>query len=351
MRHTDSDIVEKKESLTEFLTEIAGRLLTSLLFWGAMILLAVSAYTDIAKIGGASTRWSRRTESGIPADVQTVQAGGRMRKEHQTAPAGGRMRKERQTAPAGGRMRKEHQTAPAGGRMRKEHQTVQAGSGLRKDNQTASAGGGLRKENQTAQAGNDTGECAWSDGERERRQIALTFDDGPHPKYTKLLLDGLAQRGVVATFFVVGKNIPSNEALISRMEQEGHLIGNHTYDHVKISDLSAEQACEQVERTSALVREITGKDTEFIRPPFGAWNKGMECSFTMIPVLLSIDPLDWTTQNTALIKERILKEAQEGDIILMHDYYQSSVDAALDVVDALLAQGYEFVTVDRLILE
>lgn len=312
MRHTDSDIVEKKESLTEFLTEIAGRLLTSLLFWGAMILLAVSAYTDIAKIGGASTRWSRRTESGIPADVQTVQAGGR---------------------------------------MRKEHQTVQAGSGLRKDNQTASAGGGLRKENQTAQAGNDTGECAWSDGERERRQIALTFDDGPHPKYTKLLLDGLAQRGVVATFFVVGKNIPGNEALISRMEQEGHLIGNHTYDHVKISDLSAEQACEQVERTSALVREITGKDTEFIRPPFGAWNKGMECSFTMIPVLWSIDPLDWTTQNTALIKERILKEVQEGDIILMHDYYQSSVDAALDVVDALLAQGYEFVTVDRLILE
>lgn len=312
MRHTDSDIVEKQESLTEFLTEIAGRLLTSLLFWGAMILLAVSAYTDIAKIGGASTRWSRRTESGIPADVQTVQAGGR---------------------------------------MRKEHQTVQAGSGLRKDNQTASAGGGLRKENQTAQAGNDTGECAWSDGERERRQIALTFDDGPHPKYTKLLLDGLAQRGVVATFFVVGKNIPGNEALISRMEQEGHLIGNHTYDHVKISDLSAEQACEQVERTSALVREITGKDTEFIRPPFGAWNKGMECSFTMIPVLWSIDPLDWTTQNTALIKERILKEVQEGDIILMHDYYQSSVDAALDVVDALLAQGYEFVTVDRLILE
>lgn len=299
MRHTDSCNVEKKESLTEFLTEIAGRLLTSLLFWGSMILLAVSAYTDIAKIGGASTRWSRRIESGIPADIQTVQAG----------------------------------------------------SGLRKDNQTAPAGGRMRKEHQTAQAENDTGECARSDGERERRQIALTFDDGPHPKYTKLLLDGLAQRGVVATFFVVGKNIPGNEELILRMEQEGHLIGNHTYDHVKISDLSAGQACEQVERTSALVREITGKDTEFIRPPFGEWNKGMECSFTMIPVLWSIDPLDWTTQNTALIRERILKEVQEGDIILMHDYYQSSVDAALDVVDALLAQGYEFVTVDRLILE
>ena len=105
------------------------------------------------------------------------------------------------------------------------------------------------------------------DGEGKR--IAITFDDGPHPSYTKQLLDGLAKRQVHATFFVIGRNIPGNEALIARMEQEGHLIGNHTYDHVKISNLSAEDACEQVEKTSALVRGITGHDTEFIRPPCG----------------------------------------------------------------------------------
>lgn len=267
MGHTDNRNTEKRESLTEFLAEIAGRLLTSLLFWGSLILLAISAYTDIAKIGGESVRWN----------VQTVQSGVKPQENAQTAQA--------------------------------------------------------------------------EDSSQERRQIALTFDDGPHPRYTKLLLDGLKKRGVAATFFVVGKNISGNEELIARMEQEGHLIGNHTYDHVKISDLSVEQACAQVERTSALVREITGKDTEFIRPPFGEWNKDMECSFTMIPVLWSVDPLDWTTENTSLIRERILKDVQEGDIILMHDYYRSSVDAALDVVDALLAQGYEFVTVDKLILE
>ena len=187
------------------------------------------------------------------------------------------------------------------------------------------------------------------DGEEKR--IAITFDDGPHPSYTKQLLDGLAKRQVHATFFVIGRNIPGNEALIARMEQEGHLIGNHTYDHVKISNLSAEDACEQVEKTSALVRGITGHDTEFIRPPFGEWNDEMECSFEMIPVMWSVDPLDWTTKNTELIKERVLEEAQDGDIILMHDYYQSSVDAALSVIDSLGERGFEFVTVEELILE
>lgn len=303
MGHTGNRKTEKRESLTEFLAEIAGRLLTSLLFWGSMILLVISAYTDIAKIGGESVRWSRRAEDAAQQTIRTAQAGVKPQESIKTAGAEDLAQENVQTAQEG----------------------VKPQEGIR-----------------TAQA---------EDSSQERRQIALTFDDGPHPRYTKLLLDGLKERGVAATFFVVGKNISGNEELIARMEQEGHLIGNHTYDHVKISDLSAEQACAQVERTSALVREITGKDTEFIRPPFGEWNKDMECSFTMIPVLWSVDPLDWTTENTALIRERILKDVQEGDIILMHDYYRSSVDAALDVVDALLAQGYEFVTVDKLVLE
>lgn len=190
---------------------------------------------------------------------------------------------------------------------------------------------------------------AQADGTQKR--VALTFDDGPHSIYTKQLLDGLVERDVHVTFFVIGKNIPGNEELIARMQKEGHLIGNHTYDHVKICDLSSEEACEQVEKTSELVREITGEDTEFVRPPFGAWNKSMECSFRMIPVLWDVDPLDWTTKNKALIEERVLTDVSSGDIILMHDYYESSVEAALELVDELQAQGYEFVTVDELILE
>lgn len=185
----------------------------------------------------------------------------------------------------------------------------------------------------------------------EQKTVALTFDDGPHPVYTKKLLDGLKERKVQATFFVVGKNIPGNEDLILQMKEDGHLIGNHTYDHVKICDLSGREACEQVEKTSQLVFEITGENTEFVRPPFGAWNKDMECSFVMLPVLWDVDPLDWTTRNTELIVQRVLEEVEDGDIVLLHDYYDSSVEAAFRIIDALQAQGYTFVTADQMLLE
>lgn len=304
MEQSDRRKKNEQEARGSFFQEAGGRLLKSLLFWGLAIFLTLSAYTDMKKICNNGSV-QREAESPRAAAI-------------------GKECAETQKAAAG-----EARTVTDDGNAKTATDEGNAG--------TAASGGNAAD--------------ARADADTQRKQIALTFDDGPHPRFTKLLLDGLAQRKVPATFFVVGKNIPGNEELIRRMDQEGHLIGNHTYDHVKISDMSAAQACEQVEKTSALVREITGKDTEFVRPPFGEWNKDMECSFTMIPVLWSIDPLDWTTENTALIEERILSEAEEGDIILMHDYYQSSVDAALDVVDALLEQGYELVTVDKLILE
>lgn len=182
-------------------------------------------------------------------------------------------------------------------------------------------------------------------------RIALTFDDGPHPVYTPKLLDGLKERNVKATFFVVGKNIEGREDIIKRMDEEGHLIGNHTYDHVKITGLPEEEACTQITKTSELVKEITGKNTEFVRPPFGAWDKKLECGFEMFPVLWSIDPLDWTTKNVDAVVQKVLSRAEENSIILLHDYYDSSVEAALKIVDALLERGFEFVTVDELVLE
>lgn len=190
-----------------------------------------------------------------------------------------------------------------------------------------------------------------ADAHDVRPRIALTFDDGPHPVYTPALLDGLKERGVQATFFVVGKNIEGNEEIIRRMDEEGHLIGNHTWDHVKITGLPAEEACSQLVRTSEKIREITGKNTEYVRPPFGAWDKKLDCGFDMFPVLWSVDPLDWTTKNTDTVVQKVLEGAGDGEIILLHDYYQSSVDAALRIVDALTEQGYEFVTVDELVLE
>ncbi len=184
----------------------------------------------------------------------------------------------------------------------------------------------------------------------QKRKIALTFDDGPHPVYTELLLDGLKERGVKATFFLIGRNIPGNESVVKRMYEEGHLIGNHTYDHVDLTSLNREEACLQAEETSSLVREITGEGTEFIRAPFGNWNKELERCTGMLHVKWSVDPLDWTTENVSLITERVCETIEDGDIILLHDWYKSSVEAALQIADALLAEGYEFVTADQMIL-
>ena len=183
-----------------------------------------------------------------------------------------------------------------------------------------------------------------------RPRVALTFDDGPHPVYTKRLLDGLQSRGIRATFFVVGENISGSEDLIRRMADEGHVIGNHTYSHIKLSGITDAEACGEVQKTDALVRALTGSGTEFIRPPFGSWKKTLECELEMIPVLWDVDPLDWTTKNTGVIVQRVLEDVEPGDIILLHDFYGSSVDAALEIADQLLAQGYELVTVDELIL-
>ena len=193
-----------------------------------------------------------------------------------------------------------------------------------------------------------------SDLEQEEElppKVALTFDDGPHRIYTKNLLDGLRERGVKATFFVVGENIPGNEDLIQQMEADGHLIGNHTYDHADISKLSDEENCRELQKTSDLVKEVTGYGTAYVRPPFGNWKDTMDCRVTMISVKWTIDTLDWKSKNVAEIIGKVMQQISDYDIILMHDYYETSVEAALQIVDRLQEEGYEFVTVEDLILE
>lgn len=185
----------------------------------------------------------------------------------------------------------------------------------------------------------------------ENPVLALTFDDGPHPVYTPQLLDGLKKRGIKASFFLMGKNIAGNEAIVQRMYDEGHLIGNHTFDHVRLSRLNDTEACSQITKTSNAIYEITGQYPTYVRPPYGEWREGLDCTVTMLPVFWDVDPLDWNTKNTGQVVQKVTSSAEDGDIILMHDYYESSVEAALQIVDFLTGQGYDFVTVDRLLLD
>jgi len=187
--------------------------------------------------------------------------------------------------------------------------------------------------------------------ETELKKIALTFDDGPHPFYTEQLLDGLKERGVVVTFFVTGEHASLHPDIIKRMQEEGHLIGNHTYSHMQLRSDNRQEFMEELQLTNQVIKEITGEDVFYVRPPYGSWDKSLEKELNMIPVLWSVDPLDWCSEDVGCIVRRITEKAEENDIILMHDYFAPSVTAALQVVDILAEQGYEFVTVEELILE
>lgn len=183
----------------------------------------------------------------------------------------------------------------------------------------------------------------------EPPRVALTFDDGPNSKYTPMLLEGLRKRNILATFFLVGENIEGNEEILLEMQKDGHLIGNHTWDHVQLDKISREKALQEIQKTNNRIYEVTGVYPSYIRPPFGAWQKDMELPFTMLPVFWDIDTLDWKSRSTDSILSIVRSQVHDGSILLMHDSYQSSVDAALMIADLLTEQGYDFVTADQLL--
>lgn len=183
---------------------------------------------------------------------------------------------------------------------------------------------------------------------QEPRLLALTFDDGPRRQTTSALLDGLSQRGVHATFFLIGLNVAGNEDLVLRMEEEGHQVGIHSYSHKVLTGLSGADFYAEVGALRTLLEDILGHDSLLLRPPYGMVDAGVSQMAGCPIIQWSIDPEDWSDEDTTRQVELIVSQAGDGDIILLHDIYSSSVDTALQVVDRLLAEGFYFVTVDEL---
>lgn len=181
--------------------------------------------------------------------------------------------------------------------------------------------------------------------------VALTFDDGPSGTNTPALLDGLKQRGVHATFFLVGSMVEQHPELAVRLAQEGHQLGIHTYDHDPpngLRGLSDAQFDAQVGRTRRVLAALTGQTEYALRPPYGFVDNGVKRNAPGPVILWSVDPEDWKYRNTEKVTRHILSHVQDGDIVLLHDIFPTSVEAALQVVDVLQAQGWRFVTVDEL---
>ena len=182
--------------------------------------------------------------------------------------------------------------------------------------------------------------------------VALTFDDGPKGKWTTKLLDGLAERGAKATFFVLGTQVADDPEKVCRMVREGHQVGIHCYDHLTaLTDLCQADFDAQVGRTRELLCSLLGERDFCLRPPYGAIDASVRAWAQAPLVLWSVDSEDWLTRDAGTTAAYLIEEIEDGDIVLMHDIFPESVDAALQVVDALHQQGFCFVTVDQLMEE
>lgn len=183
------------------------------------------------------------------------------------------------------------------------------------------------------------------------KKVAITFDDGPNPDYTEMLLAGLKERGVSATFFLLGREVERYPEIVEDIHKDGHLIGTHSYEHVNLNNLCDAAAVEQVDKANQAIHELTGEYPEYIRPPFGSWKCNLDYETKMIEVLWDVDPLDWKTDNSDVIAKRVVDNVQENDIILLHDASESSVNAAFKIIDELQKEGYTFVTVDEILFD
>jgi peptidoglycan/xylan/chitin deacetylase (PgdA/CDA1 family) len=183
--------------------------------------------------------------------------------------------------------------------------------------------------------------------------LAITFDDGPHPKNTPRLLDILKQRNVKATFFVVGQLAKEYPSIIRRILAEGHEIGNHTMTHPTITKISADKLQREIGGTHKALVDIAGYHTRLFRPPGGATNAALKQKFFdeygYCTIMWSVDPNDWKRPGVSVVTSRLVNGAHNGAILLVHDLHAPSVDAMPNTLDTLLTKGYHFVTVSQLI--
>jgi len=191
-----------------------------------------------------------------------------------------------------------------------------------------------------------------SRGSSEGKRLALTFDDGPMPGVTDRILDALKQRGLVATFFMIGERVSASPDLARRVAAEGHEIGNHTFTHPKLNSLPDQQAALEIQQTQDTIVEVTQQRPVCFRPPFLAFRKNqapIAHGKGMRIICGDVDSRDWSQPGEAKIIETILLQATAGSIIICHDNSPQTANCIAQILDKLLEQGFTFVTVSSLI--
>ncbi len=192
-------------------------------------------------------------------------------------------------------------------------------------------------------------------GNSEKKRVALTFDDGPHPRYTPKILDILAEFGVEATFFAVGANVDAYPDILKRVLAEGHELGNHTYHHYHTVNTNGRILVEDILACNDAIQKCTGEKVHLFRPPEGVFNEDIKklCEEKgYIIVMWSVDTRDWAHTPIDEICKNVKENVKDGSIILMHDFIgkNSPTPAVLRrIIPMLQESGFEFVTVSRLL--
>lgn len=191
-------------------------------------------------------------------------------------------------------------------------------------------------------------------GSRNKKYLALTFDDGPHPKETNEVLDVLKKYNVKATFFIAGKHANWYSEPLIRASKEGHEIGNHTFNHPDISNLSNKQLEEEILKCEEVLLKVTGKRPTLFRPPYGSYKQSELTEIVnklgyKVVLWTTVDAKDWKNPGAENIANTIINNAKNGDIILLHDYATENTVEALDIlIPKMQSKGYKFVTVSEL---
>ncbi|WP_129787035.1 polysaccharide deacetylase family protein [Promicromonospora panici] len=246
---------------------------------------------------------------------------------------------------------------PAGGRYQvilppAEVAPWLSGFGRRVQEQAVSPGGTLDLGAPTAEEpepapeasapGADTTDCS------KVKCIAMTFDDGPAVPETATLLEYLAEYDARATFFVVGQNAAAHPDVLRAEVEAGHEVGNHSWNHPDLTQLSTAEVTSQLDRTSAAIKAATGDEPTLFRPPYGAIDDAVKSATTLSPVLWDVDPEDWKYRDTERVAQTVIAQAGANDVVLLHDIHPTSVAAVPEILRTLTAQGFHFVTVSHL---
>ncbi len=183
--------------------------------------------------------------------------------------------------------------------------------------------------------------------DQNKKMIALTYDDGPSA-FTPIVLDALAKHGGHATFFVVGNKVNRYAGSVRRAVSMGCEIGNHTYDHSNLKNLSTVQVQSVLNQTNQAVKNQSGFQIRLVRPPYGSYNSAVSAAAGMPIIMWSIDTLDWKTRSTSATIQCVQQKAYDGAVVLMHDLHQPTALAADAVVKYLKNAGYQLVTISEL---